>query len=85
MNTSAIHVNSELYRHANEYAKQHNTSIEKMMEGYIISLLSRSQKKEPRPLSPIIEKLGKMNLAEFTDKELKDDPRLAHLLEREED
>ena len=39
MNTTAIHVDTELYKKAEAYASRHNASIDKMVERYISTLI----------------------------------------------
>lgn len=39
METTQISINTELYNHAADYARSHNTSIDKMVESYFLTLL----------------------------------------------
>ncbi len=39
METTQISINTELYNHAADYARRHNTSIDKMVERYFLTLL----------------------------------------------
>ena len=41
-NTTPINVNTELYNKAQQYAKEHNTSVDKMMENYILTILMQT-------------------------------------------
>ena len=59
--TTQISINTELYNHAADYARQHNTSVEKMMERMVVSFLveTKQQKamKRPTRYSPELLKL----------------------------
>ena len=49
METTQISINTELYNHAADYARSHNTSVEKMMESYIVALLTFMQTEDHTP------------------------------------
>ena len=49
METTAIHVSKEAYSQAARYALQHNTSVDKMVEKYILTLMVM------RPKSPTLD------------------------------
>ena len=40
MNTTAVNIRTDLYNHAADYAKRHNTSIDNLVENYILTLLA---------------------------------------------
>lgn len=40
MNTTAVHIDTQLYNNAVEYARRHNTSIDNMIEEYFLTVLS---------------------------------------------
>lgn len=40
MNTTAVYINSRLYNNAVEYARRHNTSIDSLVESYIMALMT---------------------------------------------
>ena len=56
-----------------------------LVDKYCGAFAERQSRKEPRQLSQVIENLGNINLAEFSAEQLEEDPRLAYLLEREEE
>ena len=59
MNTTQISIDTELYNHAADYARSHNTSVEKMMESLIFTyVMNKGQKmKRPTQYSPELLKL----------------------------
>lgn len=40
MNTMAVNIRAELYNHAADYARRHNTSIDSLVERYILALMT---------------------------------------------
>ncbi len=51
MNTTAVHIDTQLYNNAAEYARRQNTSVDKMLEGYIIALQTMPEdSSKPRSL-----------------------------------
>ena len=40
MNTTAINIRTDLYNHAADYARKNNTSIDSLVESYIIDLMT---------------------------------------------
>ena len=71
MQTTAIHISTELYNSVADYARQHNTDIGKMTERYFMSLLSNSltipKLVRPTRFSPELLKL--VGIAKGTVKE----------------
>ena len=59
--TTPIHINTELYNQAADYARQHDISVEKMMEKLIFTFfIEKKQEKElkrPTHYSPELLKL----------------------------
>ena len=47
--TTTININTRLYNQAADYARQHNTSVEKMMENYIVALMTFMDTEDPKP------------------------------------
>ena len=47
--TTQISINTELYNRAADYARSHNTSVERMMENYILSLMTFRQENQSMP------------------------------------
>mgnify|MGYP006988857491 CR=1 FL=1 len=88
--TTQISINTELYNHAADYARSHNTSVERMTEGFFMNLLigkrgneaeDHSTKRRLRQLSPELQWLGSLRLGEFNQQELEEDPKLAAIVE----
>lgn len=91
MNTTSVQINTQLYNTAVEYARRQHTSVEKMLEGFILSLPMYGKTEECdksvvrtqgnyNQLSPIVERLGNLPIHDFSQEELDEDPRLAYLL-----
>lgn len=40
MNTTAVNIRKDLYNHAAEYARRHDTSIDSMVENYFLAIVS---------------------------------------------
>ena len=86
MNTTAVNIRTDLYNHAAEYAQEHDTSIDSLVESYILTLLLHNSTKPAKryaKLAPVVERLGNYNVREFTEEELDGDPRLAHIMKRD--
>ncbi|MBQ8064823.1 MAG: hypothetical protein IJ200_04105 [Prevotella sp.] len=88
MNTTAINVSTKLYKQVSDYARQHNTSVEEMTEGFLLNLLMTTKDKETyrikhslRQLDPELQWLGSLSFGEFSQRELDEDPRLAAIVE----
>ena len=75
-----------MYNHAAEYAKEHDTSIDCLVESYILTLLPHNSTKPTKryaKLAPVVERLGNYNVREFTEEELDGDPRLAYIMRKD--
>jgi len=86
VNTTAVNIRTDLYNYAAEYAQEHDTSIDRLVESYILThLLNNRTKPDQRyaKLAPVVERLGNYNVREFTEEELDSDPRLAHIMRRD--
>ena len=47
--TTTINISTTLYNQAADYARQHNTSVERMMENYIVTLMTFMQNENNTP------------------------------------
>ena len=86
MNTTAVNIRSDLYAYAAEYAQEHDTSIDRLVESYILTHLLNNRTKPSgkyAKLAPVVERLGNYRVREFTQEELDSDPRLAHIMRRD--
>lgn len=85
MNTTAVHIDTKLYNSAAEYARRQHTSVDKIVENYLL-LLSVAPSEDERfsTFSPVVKRLGSLNLKEFTQEQLDQDPRLKSLMTIEE-
>ena len=46
MNTTAVHIDTQLYNTAAEYTRRQHTSVDKMLENYILMLTIATAKKQ---------------------------------------
>ena len=60
METTAIHIDTRLYNEVAEYAHKHNTSIDKMMENYLVTLIMPTAPKRIKRPTQFSEQLLKL-------------------------
>ena len=81
---TAIHVSTEAYSRAEDYAKKHNTSVNQMVEDYLLTLMvmghdgAHTGRSKYAQLSPVVKRLGSLNIREFSVEEMAEDPRLEY-------
>lgn len=86
MNTTAVHIDTQLYNNAAEYARRQHTSVDKMLENYILMLtLTPAENQKFSKFSPVVERLGNLHLKEFTEEQLDEDPRLKSIMTNDEE
>lgn len=68
MNTKlTLNLNKSVIENAKDYAKEHRTSLSKLIENYLDSLTKKSQQKESK-VSPLVESLTGIIPNESEDK-----------------
>lgn len=89
MNTTSVQINTQLYNTAVEYARRQHTSVEKMLEGFILSLPiygkteERPRLKRPTNFSPELLKLSGILKQPSREEDLNgDDARWEYLKEK---
>jgi hypothetical protein len=51
LNTAAIHVNKNAYDTAVKYAKEHDTSVDKLFETFVLTLAREQENMRSKPLT----------------------------------
>lgn len=57
MNTTAVYIDTQLYNNVAEYARRQHTSVDKMLESYIIALQTIPEASSSKPRSLIYQEL----------------------------
>lgn len=90
MNTTAVHINTQLYNSAAEYARRQHTSVDKVLEGLIMALPKEDMTKEkpklkrPTHFSPaLIQLVGAAKTANSNPNDINgDEARWEYLKEK---